>query len=75
MSGADLSRNEVMQMVVRVSLVSLATYFSVKWYKKQIFKLAQNISVSIFLRLITQIDPTCKAKQKAKERASKLLKR
>jgi hypothetical protein len=31
MSGADLSRNEVMQMVVRVSLVSLATYFSVKW--------------------------------------------
>lgn len=31
MSGVDLSRNEVLQMVVRVSLVSLATYFSVKW--------------------------------------------
>lgn len=30
MSG-DLSRNELVHMVVRVSLVSLATYFSVKW--------------------------------------------
>ncbi|CRK95625.1 CLUMA_CG009083, isoform A [Clunio marinus] len=56
MSGADLSRNEILQMVVRVSLVSLATYFSVKW-------------------MIDKIDPTCKAKKKAKERAEGLLRR
>lgn len=32
MSGADLSRSELLQMVVRVSLVSLVSYFSIKWF-------------------------------------------
>lgn len=36
MAGAQLSRNEVVQMIIRVSLVSVATYFSVKWMISQI---------------------------------------
>lgn len=75
MSG-DLTRNEVMQMVVRVSLVSLATYFSVKWWVINDNFNFRTIKKSIFiLRMLSQIDPTCKAKKKAKERAEGLLRR
>lgn len=31
---SDLGRNELVNAIVRVSLVSLATYFSVKWFEK-----------------------------------------
>lgn len=31
MSGNALSRNEVIQLVLRVTLASVVTYFSLKW--------------------------------------------
>lgn len=75
MSGADLSRNEVIQMVVRVSLVSLVSYFSIKWYWNSTLSFRNLIVALNNYRMINQIDPTCKAKKKAKDRAVGLLKR
>lgn len=31
MSGVNLSRNEVVQFVLRISLLSIVTYYSAKW--------------------------------------------
>ncbi|CAO1338763.1 unnamed protein product [Diamesa serratosioi] len=42
MAGAQLSRNEVVHMIIRVSLVSVATYFSVKWMISQIDPTSKN---------------------------------
>jgi hypothetical protein len=42
---SDLGRNELVNVIVRVSLVSLATYFSVKWYEIDL-NIAANYSLS-----------------------------
>ncbi|XP_050085927.1 outer mitochondrial transmembrane helix translocase [Anopheles aquasalis] len=36
MSGMNVTRNEVVQFVVRISLVSLVTYYSAKWLMKNL---------------------------------------
>lgn len=33
--GSVLTRNEIFQVVIRVSLLSVATYFSLKWLMNQ----------------------------------------
>lgn len=36
MSGANITRNEVVQFVLRISLVSIVTYYSAKWLMKNL---------------------------------------
>lgn len=36
MSGSEISGRDVLQLILRVSLVSVATYFSLKWMISQI---------------------------------------
>lgn len=36
MSGAQLSRNEIFQLLLRVSIASVVTYYSVKWMMSQL---------------------------------------
>ncbi|XP_058061023.1 outer mitochondrial transmembrane helix translocase [Anopheles bellator] len=36
MSGINVTRNEVVQLVVRISLVSIVTYYSAKWLMKNL---------------------------------------
>lgn len=76
MAGAQITRNEVVQMIIRVSLVSVATYFSVKWMISQIGK-NNPFWYKIHLTIIIPIslDPTSKNKKKAKEKAETLLRR
>ncbi|XP_055836469.1 outer mitochondrial transmembrane helix translocase-like [Episyrphus balteatus] len=40
--GSQISRNEIFQMIIRVSLASVVTYFSVKWMMKQIDPTSKN---------------------------------
>lgn len=42
MSGAQLSRNEVVSMLLRISFVSVVTYYSVKWMINQIDPTSKN---------------------------------
>lgn len=49
MAGAQLTRNEVVHMIIRVSLVSVATYFSVKWMISQIGKKIDLLGYKLFL--------------------------
>ncbi|KAH8329484.1 hypothetical protein KR074_011719 [Drosophila pseudoananassae] len=56
LGGVEFSRGQMFQVLIRLSVASLVTYYSVKW-------------------MMNQLDPTSKAKKKAKVLAEEQLKR